>query len=331
MSGSPQLARVQWPNQNTLRRYPLAVSAAARDVTGRFTIPTSTFVDASICTTFSAKLHFAGFYLSQLTVSSDSFRVVISHLEESLPVGYVVGSLNISVENQTHTLRGVNTLSGTLGYLVTGDLKQLVALPPGVYNFTHTEAMFDPGVIHCSVESIQSLAVEISGSTSTELSGKIVVRAASGTQFRTVAEDDYNVIIWDAIGNPGLVSNCECEASDQQPILTIGGLPPDETGAVNIFGSRCLEVEPQAAGIQLSNSCSEPCCDCQEDTGLEDRLDLLYQQILTMDTRLASLETAYSQADNLINKDSLGCDTIDCPPYEPLTTPPLIDNFKLKE
>lgn len=331
MPGSPQLARIQWPNQNTLRRYPLAVHASGVDVSGRFNLPTSTFVDASVSTTFQSKLHFAQFYISQLTVSADSFRVVISHAEETLPVGYAAGRLNSQPENQTHTIYGVNSLSGTLGYLVTGDLKQLAALPPGSYNFTVDNGALDPGVVHCAVKSMRSIAVEVSGTTATELNGKVIIRAASGTQFRLIEEEEQNIVIWDAIGNPDLVADCECEASDLRPILTVGGLPPDETGAVNIFGSRCLEVEPQAAGVQLSNSCSEPCCDCQDDSGLEDRLDLLYQQILTMDSRLASLETRYSQVDKLIGSSESGCDSIECPPYEPLEDLPLINDFKLDE
>jgi hypothetical protein len=329
MPGAPQIARVQWPNQNALRRYPLAISADGVAIGEKFQIPTSTFVDALIVTTFASKLHFAGFFISQLTIGREAFQLAISHVDEALPVATVFGPMNLTDENQVHTLRGINTLSGTRGYLVTGDLKPVAELPPGTYSFTHQNAAFDPGVISCGIRAIQTIGVEVSGSNVQELSGKVVFRAATGTQFRKIEEENRTVILWDAIGNSDLQSGCECEDSELNPIYTVGGLPGDETGAINIFGSRCLEVQSESAGINLTNSCSEPCCDCAEDDGLNERLDLLYSQILTMETRIATLESKYSQVDALIEEAS--CDDVQCPPYDPETDGPLIDSFKLSD
>ena len=327
MPGAPQIARVQWPNQNALRRYPLAISADGVAVGGKFQIPTSTFVDALIVTTFASKLHFAGFFISKLVIGREAFQLTISHVNETLPVATVFGQMNLFDENQVHMLRGINILSGTRGYLVTGDLKPVSELPPGEYIFEHQNTAFDPGVVCCGIRAIQTIGVEVSGSSVQELSGKVVFRAATGTQFRKIEEEDRTVILWDAIGNADLQAGCECEDSQLKPIYSVGGLPGDETGAINIFGSRCLEVQSESAGINLTNSCSEPCCDCAEDDGLQDRLDLLYQQILTMETRIATLESKYSQVDAII--EEANCDSLQCPPYEPETDGALIDSFSL--
>lgn len=326
---SPSLARVSWPNQNSLRRYPLSATSNGRSRDDVFEIPSATFVDAKISTYWESNLHVAGFYIAKLTFSRTAFRVDIGHISLSEFVGVVVGSIS-GKENVAHAISGSGPLSGSRGTLVTGDLKYLLELTPGTYNFDHVNAAFDPGVVYAQPRTLRSLILESGGGETEEITGDIRLRPASGTQFRVVQENEETIIIWDAVGSTDLQEECPCENSSQRPVLTVGGLPPNESGAIELFGSRCLEVTAAAAGLQLANPCSEPCCDCQEDTGLDLRMDMLYQQVNAVEARIAALENAYTNLAGL-TPENLSCDEVRCQPYDPEISGSMISDFRLND
>lgn len=310
------LARVQWPNQNALRRYPLAVFASGVDLTGNLTLPTSTFVDLRLSVPYDVGLHFGGFYIHDLLFSNSMFVINLAHRSTGELVARAVGELS-RVENAQHQLLGTGVLAGSRGHLVTGDTTELRNSPPGHYFFHYDAAALDPSAVYVQPKAIRSVTVVSSGGQSQEMTGRLRLVSGAGTQFRLETQDDgVQTIVWDAIGVSDLRKDCECDNSYERPVLTVGGLPPDSTGAVNIFGSRCLEIATQSAGLKLQNTCSEPCCDCQEDSGIEGRLDMLRQQYITMETRVAALESRFDRTPTL-NGDDEGCDKLQCQPFDP--------------
>lgn len=328
MAGSPSLQRVEWPNQNALRRYPLAVQAHGTDTTGRFTLPSGFLVDGAISMSWESQLHFAGFYVRQLTFSRESFRLELGHRNLSGSVGVCVGGFDLQRENVTYSLLGTNELAGTNGMLVVGDPKHLVSLTPGNYLFDYQGAAMDPSIVYAQPRSVRSLQVTSGGGESAALTGNVRIVPTEGTQFRVESDDDGHVIVWDAVGSTELRRDCDCDAGDQTPIRTIGGLPADASGGIAFFGTGCLQISPQSSGLQFNNTCSEPCCDCQEDTGLNDRIDLLNQQLVTMENRLQQLEARYLQVDDKLIGEP-GCDELQCQPYDPHSDGALIQNFNL--
>ena len=326
MAGSPTLQRVEWPNQNALRRYPLSVHASGMDRSGRLQLPSGFLVDFAISTPWEVNLHAAGFYVSRLTFSYESFRLEVSHRNSPAVVASAVGAFTES-GNTTYALVGSGELAGTRGMLVIGDHKAITGEQPGSYQFSYTTAALDPNVVYSQPKSLRGLIVEDGGSETERITGDVRLRPSEGTRFRVEMAGEETIIVWDAIGTDDLRRNCDCDSSERPPVLTVAGLPPDETGAISLFGSRCLDVIPQTAGISLQNRCSEPCCDCQEDSGLEERLDLLYQQLMTMEDRVQALEANYLAVDDKISDDG-GCDSVQCQPYDPFADGALIDSFK---
>jgi hypothetical protein len=278
---------------------------------------------------YDVGLHFGGFYIHDIMFSSSMFVLQLAHIATQDIVARAVGDLSRQ-ENVQHQLLGTGVLAGTKGHLVTGDSAELRGFPPGHYFFDHSMAALDPSVIYVQPKAIRSVTVVSSGGQSTEMTGRIRLVSGTGTQFRVETVEGVPTVIWDAVGSSNLRKECECDNSYDRPVLTVGGLPPDSSGAVNIFGSRCLGVVTQSAGLKLQNTCSEPCCDCQEDSGIDGRLDMLRQQYVTMETRVAALESRFDRTPTL-NADEGGCDKIQCQPFDPSSSVVMLPYDRSKE
>ena len=115
------------------------------------------------------------------------------------------------------------------------------------------------------------------------------------------------MIVFDAIDGAGLNNNCICvDNSLGSCIQTIDQIGPTPDGDFTVLGSDCLTVQPITNGIQLVDSCSQPCCGCTELETVTQALAQFGAQATTLENFLVSLEARVTQMDQVVLGSTLG-------------------------
>ena len=85
-----------------------------------------------------------------------------------------------------------------------------------------------------------------------------------------------------AVTNSDFQESCACpDDTTGEPIRTINGLGPDPSGNFDIEGLGCLSLQTSTGLIQMTDTCAEPCCGCQELETLRSELNRLGTQVAT--------------------------------------------------
>ena len=303
---------LQWLNHNAQRAYPLVDWGSKQDQTGSITIPNSFMVALYFPLHAGHNVEAHKFFIKMLGIYPTGYNIGIGYDDGSANPP-VVGTVNIAksthTENRSYAVAGVDDFDDSVGKVAIGVLAEIDQLPPGQYIFDYEEAGLETDCIRPQIRGITSLAVvTASGEVSDRVYGDIELVAGENMQINLSQVDGLaSRIIFNAIEGEGLNEDCVCEhVTAEQCITSINGIPPLPDGNFRIVGDDCLEVTPISHGIQLVDSCSQPCCGCEELEALIDQIDRFADGVVTLQNFMERLAAEVEEMGQVVIGSKLG-------------------------
>ena len=300
-----------WLWENTQRKYPLMDNVSATTSGGEFVIPDTFLLDMCLPVDMDPDGSPAGYYISQIASYTGGYVVTISHNDDAIGV--------FTVSSASHTwgtaylIFEVSSGAALLdseqvekGSVAIGDLDEIDLQPAGVWSFTEDEARIQPRCIIPAVPGLPGIRVKSSGVLSELMRDVIILEPGSNVRIRT--DLDTNTIWLDAVGDEDFMAACVCEGSRGQGecIRTINGVGPNQNGDFTVQpGQSCLEISAITNGLLLSDSCSSPCCGCQELDIVNSALQVLRDQFATLNAFAERLETTAEQLQTVVTASPL--------------------------
>ncbi len=293
---------IDWLNANRQRSYPLTEDSTMRDSTGSIVLPDDFIVDLALSVPHiqqgiagaSRFISPGEFHLLYLAVFSQGIVVTFGY--NNAPCGVATVTVDGFVRDSAYPIGGQGDFYDARGAIVVGDISTLMStVPLGVYTFTASCARLEPCTVRPSIRGVSSLSVVNGRDVSAPMTGDVNLVAGRNIRFVVTAPNTVRI---DSVASPALLSTCSCDTlpADAQPILTINGIPPDASRNFTLLPSACMDISPEGeATLKLSDTCSTPCCGCEELEVLKSDLTLLQQQANSITSVVASFESQLAQ------------------------------------
>lgn len=273
----PNIWNTEFLNSNAQRSYPLADDATETDLSGSFVLPKSFIVGLDLPIHASLLLSPDKFFIRSITVNSGGFGVAIAYDDETASPPTIATALvtrAAHIENASYALVGFNvpgepdlSFDDTLGKITFGRLVDLDKQPAGQFFFDYEGGKLDPDCIRPMIRAVSSLRVINGTEESERLYGDIKLVAGANIRLTPilVSGQDPQIRI-DAITGEGLIESCDCgtEVDTAEPIRTINNVSPAIDGNLTLVGNTCMEITATEHGLILRDTCSQPCCGCEE-------------------------------------------------------------------
>lgn len=255
------------------------------------------------------------FFLMSLSVFASGFLITIGYQPGSGPAIPVCTALVPSathVPGTVYAMGGIGAFADSVGKVVVGRLANIELQPQGSFTFTVTTARVEPDCVRPIIQGVTSLAANNGTSTSAPLYGDIILEAGDNMQLTPVVVAGQDpVIIISAVQGEGLSQNCVCTGDTTGTcVQTVNGIPPTPDGNLSILGSACLEVNPIANGLQLVDTCSQPCCGCAELEAITQQLELFGSKANTLQGFINGLQSSVNTMNTTVlgsKLSDLGC------------------------
>lgn len=261
--------QVEWLNKNAGRTYPFEEGAGLAPIGTNgeplyaCSLPKSIIVDLSltipdpgVVRLYMGTLTYAGDLLSCAFFREDT-REKVSTVTVDIPLHYGRGLYN------AYPLTGLGSLRDARGVIVIGDLKALSdRLPEGTYTYTPDQTRLEATVARPNLQGVRSIALRSGVRDSQLIQGAI--RLIAGANIRLTYDNSNNGIRIDAQPNYDYVEYTDvCSCPLPFPgVRTINGIPTDN---VILEGDGCITVTHETGNrIKIADTCSEPCCGCDE-------------------------------------------------------------------
>lgn len=273
---------LEWLNLNSERNYPIKENASRFDITNSVQLPNQLIVDAVFVTDINNN-----FYVKSVQFLGSAIIISIYDQNNTF-VGNVTVMASTHETYESYQVDGHGIYKYLQGKLVIGDLDNIDII--GNYEFSFESTRFEETVIIPNIRGVTSISVV---GKNTVLVGD--VQLVAGYNCRLRIDESSNTIYIDAIEGQGLGPACNC---DEEPIelvgiKTINGIRPRESdGNFDIRGVGCIEVASLSNGIEIRNTCEEPCCDCDDVNALLASLSDKQTQLTELDRRVLVLEHA---------------------------------------
>jgi hypothetical protein len=307
------IAGLGWLNTNATRNYPISQEADLTPLAGQgYELPDDLILDMQLTVPFDPTVKPFYFYLYSISLSGSNLIVEIGYsgIHQTGDNG-TVAAISETIYLTTHTnpmaytLRGVGKFSGAIGTIAIGNLHY--GESPGYILFKN-KAYLESTVIVMNTVGVSSISIEptvLSGTSDisppTKLTGHILIKP--GINF-ALESGGNNSIVFNAMDGAGLESICTCagDITLGPCIRTINSLPPNTDGNVDLISGTCITIENQGHSLLISETCSEPCCGC-------DQLDILVADLRDLQNgfeRLDSYITALAGAVESIRSSAFG-------------------------
>ena len=302
-----------WLNTNATRNYPLSQEAVYASDVG-FALPDDLILDMRLSVPYSPTIKPFYFYLKAISAFAHGLIVEIGYHNPKSSAEEATVAVSEAIAVDTHTspssyiLTGVATnddydFSNVVGTISIGNLAQVAENAPGRVEFG-TEAYIESTVISLNTVGVSSLRVgdSLQGS-GTALTGHVVMRPR--TNFGIQVSTLENSLAFSALDGLGLESDCTCEGEiNLGPcIRTVNSLPPDNQGNIDLAAGTCISIATAGTNtILISETCSEPCCGCEQ-------LDIFVADLRDLESgfeRLDSYITALAGAVESIRSSAFG-------------------------
>jgi hypothetical protein len=270
---------LEWLNHNSQRSYPLAEDATKTDQTGAFTLPDDFLLGLYLPVHAGLDVDVENFFIASISVFATGYNISIGYNDPQTGLAIVASAVISQVAhtpNMSYALPGVGAFDDTVGKLVIGVLDSINLQPSGQFLFDYQGGKLDADCIRPMIRGIQSIRILNNGELSPPVTGHVILSAGSNFQLSLTQVTGLPAEIrFDAINGAGLNEDCACQATAAAPIMTINGLGPDASGDFKMIGSQCLEVDKIANGLQLTDTCSAPCCGCTELEQITKEIELI--------------------------------------------------------
>lgn len=284
---------LDWLAHNAVRNYPLAAECSGLDATGSFALPQDFLVGLDLPLSPALDVSSDRFFIHRLGAYATGFTVLVAYDTgtEIVDVATALVPNLASTRNKTYALGGMEPFDDTLGKVTVGSLATINAQPAGLWEFTLATARLEPDCIRPMIRGVTGLLVQNGTARSRRLTGDVALVAGRNIQL----EVSGNTIRIDAIDGAGLSEPCPCEdnAAAAPCIKAINGVRP--TAAGNLYlqsDSDCLVINGGGNTITLEDTCSAPCCGCEELEAITRDLEALYAQKAIFESFLNQLQTA---------------------------------------
>jgi hypothetical protein len=257
----------------------------ATDGTGSFTIPTTFLLD--LCFPVPSDLDPSEFHILQVASYSGGYVVTLGYNGSAMAAFSVPATIH--TWGKVYSVIGIGDYSNFIGRVSIGSLDDIGVQPAGAWSFTTVTAPLQPRSIIPVAQGVSGIQILSNGSLSEPLTGPITFVQGSNVKFRIGdgSNDDLGYIYIDAVGNDDYTKyTCNNQRDLGPPIRTINGIAPTPDGDFLLLPGTCLSFSAIANGLEISDTCSQPCCGCAE-------LEVVNSALTTTQNLVATL-TAYS-------------------------------------
>lgn len=274
-----------WLNENGNRRYPFFDGVSLQDTSGAMTLPNELIVDL-VFPVHALDYDLTKFHLYEVVVYGGGVTITLGYDGTPIASRSVVESEH--TDNAAYTIEGTGDFADSIGRIAVGRLHSIKRFG-GAYRFAAANARLLPTVLRPSLQGVSAFrVVTADGDVSDLIQGDVELLTGENINFVVTTVDGVKQLKVSAVNNPNYEEECACEdGTTGEPIRTINGVGPDESGNFNLEGVGCVEIAPIANGAQISDTCAEPCCGCSE-------LEVLRGEIARLGSQLAT-QQAFAQ------------------------------------
>ncbi len=285
---------LEWLNHNSQRAYPFHEGASRLDESGTFKIPNSLVLALYLPVHAGLDVEPDRFFVRSVAVFATGVNVSLAYDDGTANppvVATAVVPFSTHAEYQSYALVGAGDFDDTIGKIVIGDPSDLNALPAGQYLFDPAAGRLDTDAVRPILRGVSALVVVNGSERSDRLYGDVELVAGTNTRLSHQTVNGRVQIRIDAVSGEGLNAECGCSpGADAPSVKTINGIPPTAAGDFSLTGSSCLTVQAAANGVRFVDTCSEPCCGCQELEAVTRDLEQFGEAATTMQNFLNRLE-----------------------------------------
>jgi len=302
------LRNLEFADHNSVRRYPLAGTVTAKDVSGTFSLPDDFLVGLSLPVNWRMNVQPQRFLINRVTHSPAGITLFFGyHNGTSIqPVAKTVVPNTDSLQQYKQLpVVGLGEFGDSRGTLMIATLKSLRDQPVGDFAFDLAGAAIEPDCVRPDIRNVSGMRISSGNNTSELMTG--VIRMAAGRNLRLTAElvdtGEWRVTL-DAISGIGLTEACVCY-TDLPPITNIGGQPP-VGGRIDFIGNDCVDIVAANSAIAINDKCSQVCCGPDELLKLTSTLETFGPRLSTVENNLSKLDALITQINSMFLTSSLG-------------------------
>jgi len=308
------LFAADWLNANALRNYPITDGASRVDGTGAV-LPLGLIVDLSFPVPMGT-VEPQNFFIR--TVKGFSSGVLITLGDVTSPgtdLASAVVFLSSHTRNASYAITGAvgTSVFGATGRITIGAMEDLAACATRTYDFSANPQATSVVVsaIRPLLRGVSKVVVRNADGTLAELTGAIMLEsganmALSVSGSTVVFNSDLQVLSTDVDDTCGCTADTE---DDRGCIKTINGIAPNANGDFTISSVACIDITSIAGGLQLKDTCSQPCCGCDQlkeltaaAQAIRDEKEALLERLEQLRTRIDNL--AHAQVNAALNPPS---------------------------
>lgn len=257
----------EWLVANSQRSYPLSVNATKVDVTGSFRLPDDVLLSLQFPVHLDSGVEPEKIFLKSIVVYGPGLTLTLGYddLSSDPPVVATCSVLfSTHQEFKQYRVIGSGDFADSIGVAAFGSFANMSGLDPGVHVFDRSGGLLDPDCVRPMLRGVSSLVVVNGTEKSNPITGMVELIAGYNARLALIQTPGENPVIrFDAISGEGLTNDCDCVTS-APCVQTVGGVPPDNTGNVDFIGDACVDITTRDHSVVFSNSCSVPCCGCEE-------------------------------------------------------------------
>lgn len=268
---------LEFADHNSVRRYPLAITSEGNDQTDSFSLPLGLIVGLDLPVHVSRASDPSRFFVREIGWYTSGISATIGYddpftgPENAATVSFPTES---HVPHRSYTMSGVGRFGDTVGSITIGQISSLAEQPSGQFIFDLEQTRLDPDVIRPMLRGITAVKISDASGSSRTLTGDIEFVAGANVALDLETDMDTGTvrIVVSGVNSEGFEEACECEDETSPPIYTINGVPPTSDGDLTLTSAACVQIESLNSGLQLSNTCAEPCCGSEELESITQRL-----------------------------------------------------------
>lgn len=306
-----EIRQLEWLNHNAQRSFPICDDASQQDTTGTFAIPKDFIVELSVSIHAGHNVDPARFHIKSVVSFSSGYGIVVGYWNgtESLPVASALIARDAQTQRNTrYRLGGLGDFTDAVGHVVIGSLDTVDLQPTGQWEFDLDGSQLEQDAITPNIRNVTSLQLQNDTTLSDRIYGDVILRAGRNVRLTPILEEGMDpVVVIDSLASDELNTPCICSNQDLGDcIRTINQIGPTPDGDFTVLGNDCLQVEGITNGLQLKDTCSEPCCGCAELETVTQALAQFGAQATTLENFLVSLEARVTQMDQTVLGSTLG-------------------------
>ena len=291
-----------WLNTNGTRRYPLSEGGNFDSLgSGVGDIPDDLILDMQLSVPYAPGVYPFNFYIKSVSGYPHGLIVEIGYHNPKFSSEYAVVAVSEAITIEGHTSPTTYLLTGSpvsttydfsnsVGTITVGNLEGFVAASPGHIDYG-AEAYIESTVVSMNTVGVSSIRSGDTLTNATEsLTGHVVL--VPKLNFAIDTDTSANAVIFNALDGAGMNSVCTCEGEIELGpcIQTINGQSPNSAGDVDLIGGPCVSIDNNSlSGVVISETCSSPCCGCEQLNIIVDDLRDLQEGFKKMDSFLNTL------------------------------------------